>query len=70
METCKEWKLELSKTQLKMLLRNVREQHSKAWNKRSPNWVLIKNVLGKGSTTAFNFCKEIGIEADSTEINY
>ena len=46
------------------VVRNIRSKNSKAWNKRTVNWVLISDYFGYGSTSATKLCNELGIDPD------
>jgi len=49
------------------ILKNVRRIKSKAWNKRNPNWVVVKVILGKGSGSSQSLCRLIGVDPDGFE---
>jgi len=51
-----------------IVLQNVRRLVSKAYNKRTPNALLVKRVFGFGSTTSFKKCEELGIDPFSHKI--
>jgi hypothetical protein len=44
---------------------NIRNHQSRAWNQRTPNWVLLTNFFGLGSTSAYRWCRELGLDPDS-----
>ncbi len=44
------------------ILSNVRRILSRAYNKRTPNWVLACEVFAVGSTSAMRICKEAEID--------
>lgn len=46
-----------------IVLKNVRRLMTKAFNKRTPNIVLIQEIFGCGSTSARKKCDELGIDA-------
>jgi hypothetical protein len=55
-------------TKLYIVLSNVRRLKSKAWGKRNPNWVIVRDVFGVGSTTAVNHCRNNNIDPDAYEV--
>ena len=51
-----------------IVLKNVRRLMSKAWNKRTANWILIKEVFGCGAARAYAKCQELNIDADGFDL--
>ena len=41
---------------------NVRKLKSKAWNKRTQNWIVVMEVIACGSTKAKQMCLQIGCD--------
>lgn len=46
------------------IIRNIRNKQSKAWNKRTMNWVLLRDYFGLGSTMANRWCEWLEIDPD------
>jgi hypothetical protein len=50
------------------IARNIRNHQSRAWNRRTANWVLLKEFFGLGATSAYRWCDHLGINPDEYEI--
>jgi len=46
------------------IVRNIRRNHSTAWNKRTKNWVLVMEHFGFGSNSSCELCEIIGIDPE------
>lgn len=49
------------------VMANFRHSHTKAWNKRHPNWVAMMKLTGCGSTLGIMLCGELGVDPDGYE---
>ena len=46
------------------ICRNIRNNQSKVWNKRTMNWVLLTKYFGLGSTRAYEWCEWLGLHPE------
>lgn len=63
----------MTPTDERRILRNFVEMMPKTYRKRSPNWVLVRDLITKGTnhagmTSAIQECYKIGIDPDGYEI--
>ncbi len=63
-----EYKLE--QIDLKRAIIGLRHTHSKAWNKRTQNWVIVKHLVGCGMGASYKWCEKVGVDPDGYEIVY
>jgi ribosomal protein S13 len=59
---------EKNKSRYLCIFRNIRNNKSKAWNKRTANWALLVEFLGIGSTSAQKWCEWLGIDPDAHSV--
>jgi hypothetical protein len=55
---------EKNKSRYLCIVRNIRNNQSKAWNSRNMNWVLLAKYFGLGSTMSHEWCKWLGIDPE------
>lgn len=55
----------VGKSRCLCIVSSIRNNKSKAWNKRTANWVLLTNYFGLGSTKAHEWCAWLGIDPDA-----
>lgn len=58
----------ISDDRVRCIISNFRSSHSKAWNKRTLNWVAVRNLFGYGSGSASKLCQDLGIDPDGYTI--
>lgn len=46
------------------IVRSIRNNQSKAWNKRTMNWCLLVQYFGLGSTSAHEWCRRLGLDPE------
>lgn len=64
--------METSRKKLKnrflCILRNIRNNQSKAWNKRNLNWQVLTNFFDLGGVTSYRWCDWLGIDPEGFTI--
>lgn len=48
----------------RIIVANARRMAGRRWQ-RSPNWVLVSEVFGLGSTYSFHLCRALGIDPEA-----
>lgn len=49
------------------VMQNLRLLMTKAWNRRTPNWVAVSRLTGHGSGMSCQFCRDLGVDPDAYE---
>ena len=50
------------------LISNTRNRVARSFYRDKPNWVLVMDMFGVGSTMAIGYCRDSGIDPDATTV--